>query len=102
MDVTAADDYFHPRPEDPFWNEASWFSFMAPERDMSGFVYIYHRPNIGYTVAGVAAWDPTGSENYDCLLYDWGEPHKLESGSQMFSFATTNGFAVELLEPLRR
>jgi hypothetical protein len=103
MAITPQDDYFHPRPADePFWNEASWFSFMVPERDIAGFVYLYHRPNIGYTVAGVAAWDPSGSENYDCLLYDWGEAYRTPEGAEMFDFALDNGLRVELLEPLRR
>ncbi|MEX5635365.1 DUF7065 domain-containing protein [Parafrankia sp. FMc2] len=100
MAITPADDYFHPRPDDPYWNEASWFSFMVPERDLAGFVYFYHRPNIGYTVGGVAAWDRSGGENYDCLLYDWGEPYKLADGAQMYDFSLDNGLTVELLEPL--
>ena len=100
MAITAADDYFHKRPDDPYWNEASWFSFMVPERHLSGFVYFYHRPNIGYTVAGVAVWDPSGSENYDCLTYDWGEAYALSEGAEMFDFSVDNGLTVELLEPL--
>lgn len=102
MTISERDDFFHPRPDDPFWNEASWFSFMAPERDLTGFVYLYHRPNIGYTVAGVAAWDPSGSENYDCVLYDWGEAYALEPEAEMFSFELENGLTVELVEPLKQ
>lgn len=102
MSIVPEDDYFHPRPPgEPFWNEASWFSFMVPERDIAGFVYLYHRPNIGYTVGGVAAWDPTGSETYDCLLYDWGEGYRTPEGAEMFDFELGNGLRVELIEPLR-
>lgn len=100
MAIVPEDDFFHPRPDSPYWNEASWFSFMAPERDLSGFVYMYHRPNIGYTVAGVAAWDRSGSENYDCVLYDWGEAFALAKDAEMFNFSLDNGLTVELLEPL--
>ena len=99
--LTAQDDYFHPRPPgEPFWNEASWFSFMVPERDLSGFVYLYHRPNIGYTVGGIAAWDPTGAENYDCLVYDWGEGYQTPDDAEMFDFTLGNGLTVQLVEPL--
>nr|WP_271213804.1 hypothetical protein [Rhodococcus wratislaviensis]GLK41067.1 hypothetical protein GCM10017611_79420 [Rhodococcus wratislaviensis] len=101
MTIVERDDYFHDRADSPYWNEASWFSFMVPERDIAGFVYFYHRPNIGYTVAGVAAWDLHGAETYDCLLYDWGEAHRLEAGSEMFDFRLDNGLTVELVEPLR-
>jgi hypothetical protein len=32
MTITPADDYFHPRPpEEPYWNEAGWFSFNAAQ-----------------------------------------------------------------------
>ncbi|MCV7102788.1 DUF7065 domain-containing protein [Mycobacterium palustre] len=102
MSITGQDDLFHQAPPgEPFWNEASWFSFMVPERDLSGFVYLYHRPNIGYTVGGIAAWDNHGSETYDCLLYDWGEGYQTPEGAQMFDFSLANGLRVELLEPLR-
>jgi len=100
MAITPADDYFHERPDDPYWNEAGWFSFMAAERDLAGFVYLYHRPNIGYTVGGVCAWDTSGSENYDCLLYDWGEPYAMAEGTEMFDCELDNGLKVQVIEPL--
>jgi hypothetical protein len=103
MAITPADDFLHePSSPSPYWNEVGWFSFMAPERDLCGFLYMYHRPNVGYTVAGVAVWDPTGAETYDCLLYDWGEPYKTDSGSEMFDFAVDNGLTVSVIEPLRK
>lgn len=103
MAIRDKDDYLHlPRPETPFWNESGWFSFMVPERDLSGWIYLYHRPNVGYTVAGIAAWDPTGAETYDCLVYDWGEPYALAGDAEMFNFSIANGLTVELLEPLKR
>lgn len=101
MTVQVADDYFHKRSPDKYWNEAAWFSFMVPERDLSGFVYFYHRPNMGYTVGGISAWDPKGAENYDCIAYDWGEPYPMREGAEMFDFEVDNGLKVKLLEPLR-
>lgn len=101
MSIEVQDDYFHERPDSPYWNEAGWFSFMNVERSLSGFIYLYHRPNIGYTIGGIAAWDPTGSENYDCLAYDWGEPFPMPEGSNMFQTQLDNGLSVELIEPLK-
>lgn len=101
MAVTPADDFFHRGSPHPYWNESGWFSFMNVERLMSGWVYFYHRPNIGYTVGGICAWDPSGSENYDCLAYDWGEPYPMRDGTEMFDFELDNGLKVSLVEPLK-
>ena len=32
--VNIKDDNFHPRNNDPWWNEASYISFRVPERDL--------------------------------------------------------------------
>jgi len=64
--ITPRDEYFHERSDDPHWNESGWFSFMVPERRLSGMVYCYHRPNLGYSTGGFAAWDPSGDRHdYD-------------------------------------
>ena len=64
--ITRRDEYFHERSDDPHWNESGWFSFMVPERRLSGMVYCYHRPNLGYSTGGFAAWDPSGDRHdYD-------------------------------------
>lgn len=101
MAIFPADDYLHEPSPSPYWNEVGWFSFMAPERELCGFLYMYHRPNVGYTVAGVAVWDPIGAETYDCLLYDWGEAYKSSPDSEMFDFSVDNGLTVSVVEPLR-
>ncbi|MGW5113319.1 DUF7065 domain-containing protein [Nocardia sp. NPDC004123] len=102
MAIFPADDYLHEPSPSPYWNEVGWFSFMAPERDLCGFLYMYHRPNAGYTVAGVAVWDPAGTETYDCLLYDWGEAYKISPDTEMFDFSVDNGLSVAVIEPLRQ
>ncbi|QIL73997.1 hypothetical protein G7048_26265 (plasmid) [Diaphorobacter sp. HDW4B] len=101
MAVSTSDDYFHKRPDHPYWNESGWFSFMQEERDLSGWIYFYHRPSIGYTVGGICAWDNTGSENYDCLCYDWGEPYPMKPDTNMFDFEIDNGLKVNIIEPLK-
>jgi len=68
MPIEIQDDYLHKdRTDHPYWNESAWFSFMEPSRDLSGFVYFHHRPNMGYTMGGVAAWDPSGDETWKML-----------------------------------
>lgn len=97
------DDYFHTPSADLLWNESAWFSFSVPERELNGFVYINHRPNMATSMTGVALYDPSGEDVYDCLYYDWGEFHPLVRGeTEMFDFTTANGLSVRCLEPLNR
>jgi hypothetical protein len=63
------DDSFHPRSSTPYWNESAWFGFMIPERRIDGWVYMWHRPNMGLSAGGAALWDPTFEDTYSCLLY---------------------------------
>jgi hypothetical protein len=99
--LTPTDDRFHPRSDDPYWNESAWFGFNIPERLISGWVYFYHRPNMNYTVGGVALWDPSGEHEWDCLHYDWGETVALAPGAEMFDFTSANGLTVTCDEPLK-
>jgi hypothetical protein len=80
--ITAADDYFHERNDDPYWNESGWFGFNVPERDLAGCVYVHQRPNRGYAWAGLILWDRSGQEIYDCLWHDY-NPQHLPASSQL-------------------
>jgi hypothetical protein len=93
---------FHERPDDPFWNESGLFGFMIPERRLDGYFYVWHRPNMRLTSAGVAIWDDVGSELHNCLYSEWFHFNPLPDGADMFDFSLGNGMRCELLEPLRR
>lgn len=95
------DDSFHLGSTDPYWNESAWFGFNVPERKINGWVYFYHRPNMNYTVGGVAVWDPSGEYQWDCLHYNWGETIALPAGADMFDFTLDNGLAVACKQPLQ-
>jgi hypothetical protein len=99
--VTPRDEYFHDRSDDPHWNESGWFSFMVPDRRLSGMVYCYHRPNVGYSTGGFAAWDPSGDRYDDCLWYDLGQISPLLAGTEMFDFSFPTGLTVACVEPLQ-
>lgn len=99
--ITEADEYFHVRNEDPYWNESAWFSLMIPERNLCGWVYFYHRPNMKYSVGGVALWDSSGEETYNCRFYNWGDTYPLKPGFDMFDFSLPNGLKVTCVEPLK-
>ena len=98
--ITPGDEYFHERNDDPDWNESGWFSFMVPERRLSGMVYCYHRPNMGYSSGGFAAWDPSGDTYDRCVWYDLEQIMPLQTGTEMFDFSFPNGLTVACVEPL--
>jgi hypothetical protein len=39
-EINPDDDKFHPRTNDPWWNEASYITFRVPERDLMGLLYV--------------------------------------------------------------
>jgi hypothetical protein len=95
-----ADDYFHQRTDHPYWNESAWFNFNIPERSLNGFVYVYHRPNMNYSVSGVGIWDPSGADTYDCVHYDLGDTLPLPSDAEMFDFTLPNSMSMRCVKPL--
>ncbi|HVW32101.1 MAG TPA: hypothetical protein VHL53_06145, partial [Acidimicrobiia bacterium] len=98
--ISASDERFHDRNDDPHWNESGWFSFMVPERRLSGMVYCYHRPNMGYSSGGFAAWDPSGDRYDNCLWYDLGQIMPLAPETGMFDCSLPNGLTLACVEPL--
>lgn len=101
--ITAEDDYFrhHKRPADPFWNESGVFGFMIPERRINGYFYVWHRPNMRLTSAGIAIWDDTGSESYDCLYSEWFHFNPMTDDTDMFDFTLANGMTCANISPLK-
>jgi hypothetical protein len=97
--VDAADEHFHPRNDDPHWNESAWFGLVLPERKTTVYIYFYHRPNMNLSAGGVKVWDPSGSSEYDCLGYDWNRTQALPPGADMFDFTLENGLSVHMIEP---
>ena len=93
---------FHERPDHPFWNESGLFGFMIPERKIDGYFYVWHRPNMKLTSAGVAIWDDSGCETHNCLYSEWFHFNPLAEDTDMFDFSLGNGMRCELLEPLKR
>src|SRR5581483_4255734 len=103
--IDAEHEYLHPPGEDPYWNESSVFMFQAPERNLSGFVSFYHRPNMRYSVGGVGLWNGSGDGHgehiYDCLYHDWAKQVPFPDGGQMYDFTLENGLTVSCKEPLK-
>jgi len=99
--LTAADDSFHPPPNDDiWWTETSWYGFDVPERKLSGAIYPLFRPNLGVCSLAVHVWDDTGDTPWDALYsrllfhvpMPAGDLTKLE----------VEGLKYTTVEPLRR
>lgn len=99
--IKPSDDYLHQRSDDPYWNESGWFPFHVGERRICGWVYVYHRPNLGYMVGGVAVWDPSGEQTWDCLFYDWNDVMPRQESFEMFDFQAPNSLRAQCIEPLK-
>ena len=84
----------------PRWNESAWFGFSIPERNINGFFYYWHRPNMGLVTSQVALWDGNDDHRGDCIYYDWQpyNPRAAEVG--MFDMRLESGMSVRLREPL--
>jgi hypothetical protein len=100
--IRPEDDYLHRVSANPYWNESSYFSFMAPERSLSGLIYFWHRPNLNLTQTLVSVWDPAGAELHDCVFHESEYAQPLRSGDEMFDFTSDSGLSVRCLEPQRR
>ena len=104
-DVPSPEDdswYHHERSDDPWWNEASWFGFAVPEKNIDAFFYFWHRPNMKLTAGGVAIWDDKGDTRDNCLYHHWYPFNPYPDGGDHFDFRLDNGMSVELLEPLNK
>jgi len=102
-DIVAADDLFHHQGnDDPWWNESLCFSWCVPEEVINGFVYGWHRPNMGLSCGGPAVWDPSGEHTWDCLFYDWNWLQPLPPSAEATTFELSNTFSVRSVDPLQR
>ena len=97
------DDRFHPATsDDPYWTETCWFTFSVPERNLSGQVYPFLRPNQRVTTLGVFVWDDTGSHLFDCRYAKNLFHVPLPEGADLADLVLDGGLSIRALEPLSR
>ncbi len=102
MGANDRDDEFHPpTTDDPAWAETCWFTFMVPERRLSGQLYPFFQPNLGVLSAGAYLWDHTGHSPADARYarHFW---HLPIPDRPLTDITLANGIAYRRLEPLRR
>lgn len=100
--ITTSDDSFHAMNDNPRWTETGWFGFYMPERELSGWIYILHKPNLRHTLGGVAVVDPSGELPWDCLFHDWHDTLPLAPDADMFNFRGDSSLTVSSGAPLQR
>lgn len=100
--ATIADEHFHPRTDDPWWNEASFITFRIPERKLMGLLYYYMRPNQNTATAGPLIWDPSGEDFFTMAHNGFTQHMPIPPDADMANFKLDNGFSVEMLEPQQR
>jgi hypothetical protein len=99
--VSDTDEGLHPRTDDPWWNESTYFGFVSPEHNLGSMIYYYFRPNQGTVMGGPMIWDPSGDEVGTCLHWGWNWHVPIPDGADLFDFSLESGLSVETLEPQR-
>lgn len=102
QDLPQADRFCDTPGDDPYWNESVWFSLSIPRRRVHGFIQYYFRPNMGMLNGGPVLWDPSGTNTWDCLYYNWSHLQALPAGARKFAMTANNSLSVQVLEPLER
>jgi len=95
------DEGFHPRNDDPWWNESSFLTFRLPDRELLGILYFYFRPNQNTAMGGPILIDPTGDELSTCRHTGWGWHMPIPEGADMFDFALASSFSCQTIQPQR-
>jgi hypothetical protein len=96
--IDPRDDLFHPRNDDPYWNESTFVTFYAPERRLSGVIYFFFRPNMKMVNWGPMIWDPTGQEMYNCRHFALDEYMAMPDGCEMYDYDLPNGLSMRTIE----
>ncbi len=97
--TTVADEGFHRRTEDPWWNESSFLTFRIPERDLLGILYFYFRPNQNTAMGGPIILDASSTDLATTPHTGWGWHLPIPDGANMFDFSLANTFTSDTIRP---
>lgn len=97
--IDPSDDSFHPRTDDPWWNESSFLTFRVPERNLMGMLYHYFRPNQNTFMGGPFIWDDTGADMSTCLFTGWDWHQPIPEGAEMFDHRLESTFECRTIKP---
>ncbi len=86
----------------PHWNESVWFSFSIPQQRKHGFIQYFFRPNMNQLNGGPVLWDPSGTQVWNCLYYNWSQLQACPPDAEKFNMTAPNSLSVKVLEPACR
>ncbi len=101
LELTAADDRFHPVSEDWWETETAWFSFNVPGRRMGGWFYNQVLANQKICNGGAWVWDDSDAG----ALYEanhQGLPLPNLGELDLRDVRLPNGNQIQMLEPVRK
>lgn len=100
--LTAADDLFHqPVFGDYTWTEERWFSFMIPEENRLGWIYMVFRPNLGVVMSEVTIWSKLCKDYSESDYWDK-QAHVPMPAANLDNIVLPSGISLRVLEPLKR
>lgn len=99
--LSAEDDSFHARTEDPWWTETVWFAWMVPERDLLGYFYPVFRPNVGVQFGGVLVVDGNAELPWELPVFAWDWHQQIPEGLDLRDARLANGMTLRCTEPGR-
>ncbi|MGD9794400.1 MAG: hypothetical protein AB7V43_13055 [Acidimicrobiia bacterium] len=100
--LTADDDNFHPRNDDPWWTETFWLAWFVPDRKLIGYIYPIFRPNVGVQGGGVMVYDDTGDLEWQMPVYDFDWHRQFDPSADLRDITLGSGLTIRCLEPARK
>lgn len=102
MQLSAADDAFHPSDGSWWFHETAWFWFHVPERSLGAWIYAWVRPTIGVTGGGCYVWDRSTFVHWEAPYYSNHHNLRFDPDADLRNIRFPTGMRLEVLEPLTR
>jgi hypothetical protein len=99
--LTAEDDAWHPRDDNPWFTETWWNAWMIPERKMLGYFYPVFRHNLGVQAGGVMLFDDKAELEWDIPVFDYGWHEPIPKDLDLRDAELPNTMTIKVLEPAR-
>lgn len=94
----ARDALFHePVYQNPDWVETNWWTFLIPERNMRGHIYVGFRSNVGVVMSLIAIWSRDCDSLIETDYYDH-RVHLPMPLANLDDFQLANGLHVQMPE----